>query len=272
MKDATERLRTLMAEGEALTYRTFSRKSIHGYPEAFNPEWLTWVARVGTVLSKLFGPSSAPIDLLKAAKEIELIGWGSDRFELAKSYFVGALSAGMKLVEDGDAEYLGGRVTTAPGRLSTKVFVVHGHDDRAKTELEIILRELGLEPVVLHRQADRGQTLIEKFEANSDVGYAFILLTPDEVAYLKSQESSPDADRVKEKRARPNVIFEFGYFVGKLGRDRVCCLHTGGVSLPSDLAGLVYKAYTHQVEELGLSIVRELAAAGYDVSLKRDAG
>ncbi|HSS48379.1 MAG TPA: nucleotide-binding protein [Thermoanaerobaculia bacterium] len=272
MKDAIARLKALMAEGEGLTYSTFARINKRGYPESFKPEWLTWVARVETLLSRLFGPGAAPMDLLKSAKEVELIGWDSDHFELAKSYFVGALFAGIKLLEDGDAEDLGGRATTAPGSLGTKVFVVHGHDDRAKTELEILIRELGLEPIVLHRQADRGQTLIEKFEANSDVGYAFILLTPDEVAYLKSQESSSDADRIKEKRARPNVIFEFGYFVGKLGRGRVCCLHTGGVTLPSDLAGLVYKAYTDHVEELGLSIVRELTAAGYDVRFSRDAG
>ena len=91
-------------------------------------------------------------------------------------------------------------------------------------------------------------------------------------SYLRSQENFSDADRIKEKRSRPNVIFEFGYFVGKLGRGRVCCLHTGGVILPSDLSGLVYKAYSKHVEELGLSIVRELTAAGYDLTFKRDAG
>jgi predicted nucleotide-binding protein len=272
MKDANERLSALVAESEGLSYRNFARMSENEYPASFKPEWLTWVARVETLLSRLFGRDSAPMDLLKSAKEIPLIGWGSDHFDLAKSYFVGALAVGIKLIEDGEGEDLGGRATTAPGNLGTKVFVVHGHDERSKTELEALLRELRLEPIVLHRQADRGQTLIEKFEANSDVGYAFILLTPDEVAYLRSQEDSPDPDRVKERRARPNVIFEFGFFVGKLGRSRVCCLHTGSVSLPSDLAGLVYKPYKEHVEELGLGIVRELTAAGYNVSLKRDAG
>lgn len=65
-----------------------------------------------------------------------------------------------------------------------KVFVVHGRDEVAKTGLEVFLHEIGLEPIVLHRQADEGLTIIEKFEKHSDVGYAFILLTPDEVAYL----------------------------------------------------------------------------------------
>jgi predicted nucleotide-binding protein with TIR-like domain len=101
-------------------------------------------------------------------------------------------------------------------RRTNKVFVVHGRDDAAKTALEVFLRELGLDPIVLHRQADEGQTVIEKFERNSNVGYAFILLTPDEVAYLAEEETKPDAERKKEKRARPNVIFEFGYWSAPL--------------------------------------------------------
>lgn len=149
---------------------------------------------------------------------------------------------------------------------SKKVFVVHGHDDKAKSNLEIFLREIGLEPVVLHRQADEGLTVIEKFEKHSDVGYAFILLTPDEVAYLKSEESKDDKDRVKEFRARPNVIFEFGYFVGKLGRSKVCCLYTGDVALPSDVSGMIYKKFTNSIEEVAYSVIKDLKASGYEIA------
>lgn len=146
-----------------------------------------------------------------------------------------------------------------------KVFVVHGHDEIAKTNLEIFLREIGLEPVVLHRQADEGLTIIEKFEKHSDVGYAFILLTPDEIAYIKADESKEDSERKKESRARPNVIFEFGYFVGKLGRSRVCCLYTGDVSLPSDVSGMIYKRFTNNIEEVAYSIMKDLKASGYEI-------
>lgn len=149
---------------------------------------------------------------------------------------------------------------------SRKVFIVHGRDEVAKTSLEVFVREIGLEPVVLHRQADEGMTIIEKFERHSDVGYAFILLTPDEVAYLAEEEAKADTDRKKERRARPNVIFEFGYFVGKLGRSKVCCLYTGGVSLPSDVSGMIYKSYTSNVEEVGYAIQKDLKAAGYKLS------
>ncbi|MGS0743165.1 TIR domain-containing protein [Glaciimonas sp. GG7] len=149
---------------------------------------------------------------------------------------------------------------------SRKVFVVHGRDEVAKTNLEIFLHEIGLEPVVLHRQADEGQTVIEKFEKHSDVGYAFILLTPDEIAYLKDEDIKPDELRQKEYRARPNVLFEFGYFVGKLGRPNVCCLYTGNVTLPSDVHGMIYKKFNINIEEIAYGITKDLKAAGYTLS------
>lgn len=154
--------------------------------------------------------------------------------------------------------------TTSPR--SKKVFVVHGHDEVAKTGLEVFLHEIGLEPIVLHRQADQGLTVIEKFEKHSDVGYAFILLTPDEVAYLVADDPKPDTDRKKELRARPNVIFEFGYFVGKLGRSKVCCVYTGDVSLPSDVNGMIYKRYEKSIEEVAYSVIKDLKASGYGVA------
>lgn len=153
-----------------------------------------------------------------------------------------------------------------PTGRNKKVFVVHGRDELAKTSLEVFLHEIGLEPIVLHRQADEGLTVIEKFEKCADVGYAFILLTPDEVAYLVSEEGRPDAERTKERRARPNVIFEFGYFVGKLGRSRVCCVYTGDVALPSDVHGMIYKRYERSVEEVAYGIMKDLKASGYDVA------
>jgi predicted nucleotide-binding protein len=149
--------------------------------------------------------------------------------------------------------------------VTNRVFIVHGHDEVSKSELEIFLREVGLEPIVLHRQADQGRTIIEKFEQHSDVSYAFILLTPDEVAHLKSDENKPDSERKVENRARQNVIFEFGYFVGKLGRSKVCCLYTGDVTLPSDVSGVIYKRFINKISEVAYEIIKELKASGYHI-------
>ncbi|OZC35705.1 nucleic acid-binding protein [Marinobacter vinifirmus] len=157
--------------------------------------------------------------------------------------------------------------TNPAAAITKKVFVVHGHDEVAKTNLEIFLREIGLDPIVLHRQADEGLTIIEKFEKHSDVGYAFILLTPDEVAYGANEDGKPDQERTKELRARPNVVFEFGYFVGKLGRSRTCCLYTGDVTLPSDISGMIYKKYSASIEEVAYGIIKDLRAVGYELTV-----
>jgi predicted nucleotide-binding protein len=147
-----------------------------------------------------------------------------------------------------------------------RIFIVHGHDEALKNETEIFLREIGLEPIILHRQPDQGQTLIEKFEKYGDVSYAFVLLTPDDMGYPKEEEAKKDADRKKEPRARQNVVFELGYFVGRLGRKRVCCLYAPGVVLPTDFSGILYKKVTQNLESVAYELTKELKAAG--VTLK----
>ena len=266
MEDANKRISALLEEGESFTYENFSSKSEYGYPDVYVPAWVAWTTRVRSLLQKIFGKGSAPYEMLDAGDRVHVLGNDRDKFELAKSYFMGALEAALSILEEDTFDELGPH-TSAPRDFGKRVFIVHGHDDAAKSELEVFVSQLGLEPVVLHREPDQGRTIIEKFEQHSDVGFAFVLLTPDEVAYLRAQEGLPDEKRVKEYRARPNVIFEFGYFVGRLGRGRVCCLHTGNVTMPSDLDGLLYKPFRETIEEAGYSIIRELQAAGYEISL-----
>ena len=158
--------------------------------------------------------------------------------------------------------------STSPA-MSNKIFIVHGHDQELKNDAERFVHSVGLVPIVLHRQVDSGNTIIEKFEKHSDVGYAIILLTPDEIAYSNEQHILEDNKRSKEWRARPYVIFEFGYFAAKLGRRRVCCLHKGEVVIPSDLQGLVYKKIVNSVDEQAMPIIRELMAAGYKITLSQ---
>ena len=145
-----------------------------------------------------------------------------------------------------------------------KVFVVHGWDKFSRADLVAILKGVEIEPIVLSQQADRGMTIIEKFERYADdAGYAFVLLTPDEISYAAEEEEKPDSERNKENRARPNAIFELGYFIGKLGRDRVCCLYKGNLILPNDIQGLLYKHYNNTVEEIEAEIYKELKIAGF---------
>lgn len=269
MNKTIDILNELIRKGEEFNYYNFcSSRGEYGYPESYSEEWIIWLSRTETFINAKFGEVSVPAKTLKSGLGYRLLGNGEDKFTNAKTLILSALKSAKLSIKDDVLPEVGKVEVNEEGvPRSNKVFIVHGHDEKAKQELELFLTELGLDPVVLHRQADQGQTIIEKFERHSDVGYAFIMMTPDEMAYLSSERDMPESERTIELRARPNVIFEFGFFVGKLGRARVCCLYTGSVSLPSDLGGLVYKQYANSIEESGYSIIKELKAAGYNVQV-----
>lgn len=121
-----------------------------------------------------------------------------------------------------------------------KVFIVHGHDGEMKQEVANVLLKLRLEPIILHEQPDEGKTIIEKFETHSDVDFAIILLSPDDFAY--PCKATPKEGKY---RARQNVIMELGYFIAKLGRNRVVTLYrtNNNLEIPSDYLGVLYKPY-----------------------------
>lgn len=265
MEKAIEQLTILIESGDKFTYENFSEKGQYGYPSSLTPEWVAWKTRCNSIILKLFGSGSPQDKAIETALRVHVIGNGPDKFEQCKGYIIGTLKSAIDVLHNDIFHELIDNKAEAPGMLSNKVFVVHGHDEVAKSSLEIFLSEIGLEPIVLHRQPDEGQTIIEKFEKHSDVGYAFILLTPDDISYLKSEEDLPEDQRKKEYRARPNVIFEFGFFVGRLGRSRVCCLYTGEVTLPSDVNGMIYKQFNKKIDEVAYSIIKDLKAAGYSL-------
>jgi predicted nucleotide-binding protein len=261
----SDRVRVLVEQGREFTYDNFSTKGEYGYPTALTSAFVAWRTRVENQLRHYFAENSAPIRVLTSASQVRVLGNGLDKFDHMMGFYLGALEAAADILEDDQFDELG---SSAPAlnrdpSVSNRVFVVHGHDEAAKASLEVFLTEIGLEPVVLHRKPDEGQTIIEKFEAHSDVGYAFVLLTPDDVAYPASDDAAPEEERRKEFRARPNVIFELGFFVGRLGRPRVCCLYKGSVLLPSDISGILYKKFTNSVEEVAYGIIKELKAVGY---------
>ncbi|GGJ90134.1 hypothetical protein GCM10010123_19940 [Pilimelia anulata] len=144
--------------------------------------------------------------------------------------------------------------------LGTDVFIVHGHDGETKVAVARFLSKLlGREPVILHEQADRGRTIIEKFEAHANnVGSAIVLLTGD--------DEGGAVGRPPQRRARQNVVLELGFFLAKLGRERVVILHEPGVELPSDILGVLYVP----LDAGGAwrnAVARELQAAGMQVDL-----
>ena len=131
-----------------------------------------------------------------------------------------------------------------------KIFIVHGHDEGLKYELkDFIQNELKIgKPIILHEQPSHGRTIIEKFEkVTNSIDLVFVLLTPDDNA-----KAVNDIDY--KVRARQNVIFEMGYFMGKLSRTSsiIYLLFKGNLEIPSDISGLIYFDITN-----GLSSVKE---------------
>jgi predicted nucleotide-binding protein len=138
----------------------------------------------------------------------------------------------------------------------SKIFVVHGHDDGGREGVARFLEKIGLTAIILAEQPNRGRTIIEKFvDCAREVGFAVVLLTPDDLG-------GTAADEAQKSRARQNVIFELGYFVGSLGRGRACLLRKGEVEIPSDLYGVVYTTMDSG-NGWKIELARELKAAGF---------
>ena len=149
-----------------------------------------------------------------------------------------------------------------PSISGDKIFIVHGHDNGLKNEVARFLEKLKLTPIILHEQASEGETIIEKIERYSNVGFGIVLYTPCDKGGLAN-----DGAELKY-RARQNVIFEHGYLIGKLERKNVCALVKNDVEKPNDISGVVYVSY----DESGawkIEIAKELKAAGYNIDFNK---
>jgi predicted nucleotide-binding protein len=150
-----------------------------------------------------------------------------------------------------------------PKKPSRKVFIVHGHDDGTKETVARFVEAIGYQAVILHEQASKGQTVIEKIEANKDVDFAIVLLTPDDVGSAAGGELKP--------RARQNVILELGYFIAHLKRSHVVALMRDDIEVPSDFSGVIYISLDTRGAWKSLLAV-EMKSAGLDIDLNKAAG
>ena len=136
------------------------------------------------------------------------------------------------------------------------VFIVHGHNETHRFELQKLLFGMGLRPIVLVEQDDRGLTIVEKFEYYaSSCSFSFILMTPDDKA-------GGGSDVESRWRARQNVIMELGWFMARLGRERVIILYTGELEIPSDILGVVYLQFKENIAEVESRIRQRLKGVG----------
>jgi predicted nucleotide-binding protein len=143
------------------------------------------------------------------------------------------------------------------------VFLVHGHDEGAKHAVARFLEQIGVTPVILQEQINRGMTVIEKFEDfASRAGFAVILMTPDDIGHPVGKEGE------KKVRPRQNVVLELGYFVAKLGRAKTLVITKGDVEMPSDVFGLVYEPMDKN-DGWKMRLARELKAAGFSIDMNK---
>ncbi len=143
---------------------------------------------------------------------------------------------------------------------TSQVFIVHGQDDSTKTEVARFIEKLGFEPIILHEQANLGQTIIEKIEHHTNVGFGIVLYTPCDMGAKKGDEIN------LKGRARQNVVFEHGYLIGKIGRKNVSALVKGNVETPNDISGVVY---IQMENEWKINLAKELKSSGFSVDMNK---
>lgn len=238
-----------------------------------DPEFTAWYTKTARFLAKKYGEDS-----------VELTQFGNIRFsprawsEMNKTFaFVSVCNEGLKkakailevYLEELYEECVEEQISNASESTNEciidnvlvnykKVFIVHGHNGELKEAVARLIERQGIEAIILHEQANLGNTIIEKFERNSDVGAAVCLFTADDLGRAKT--GSTDC-----KRARQNVVFEAGYFIGKLGRKNVIIIADPDVEIPSDMQGIVYAGS----ENWQFSVLKELKAMGFDIDFNK---
>lgn len=163
------------------------------------------------------------------------------------------------------------------------VFIVHGQNEKTKDQVEEYISSIGYNPIILHKQANLGKTLIEKVEHYGErSSFAIILFTGDDLSckyfpppfqsnqFLNKKSLNQSDQKMHEyhnqilnslkKRARQNVVFEFGYFIGLLGRERVIMLYENEVELPSDVEGFIHIKLDHNWKEELLKEIKAISS------------
>jgi hypothetical protein len=137
------------------------------------------------------------------------------------------------------------QTTGVPQGGCTKVYIVGEKGDPLREQLSQFIKEIGLEEIALDRE--RGKMLaLDKLQERPDIRYAFFILNMDDLAY---------------------AMFEIGHFVGKLGNNHVCVLHMTDVNFPKGVPGVSIRPIVVKLEEASFSVIKDLKAAGYKVSI-----
>ena len=228
---------------------------------SWDPRFQAWKTKAERYLAYKYGKES--IEYQRFIGTRFTLGAYSSR--TPHSAFIEACQRGLKTCQVTFQAYLDEMLeddlSEAPAKSPasfSKVFIVHGHDSALRESVARIIEKQDIEAIILSEQANKGRTIIEKFEDYGDVSGAICLFTADDVGKAKGK-----ADEMP--RARQNVVFETGYFMGKLGRDHIVLLADKGVEMPSDLSGVVHT----NTDKWTVALLQELKAMGYAVDFNK---
>lgn len=242
-----EKLKSIVDEADSLSKKEVRWK---------NPEVQAWYSKTERWLVKYYGDPSQEINSFRKINFQSMLIDVRQDILACKSGLKQAHAILLTYFEDFEDDT---EITNVNNSVDfSRVFIVHGHDGELKESIARMIEKQGIVPIILSEQANQGRTVIEKFEDYTDVGGAICLFTADDLGRAKESENDTC-------RARQNVVFEAGYFMGKLGRDHVIMLADKGVEIPSDLAGVVYT----DTNNWQVDMLKELKAIGYNVDLNK---
>lgn len=254
MKTDYQKLKEIIDEIDVLIGKSITKTS---------PEFQAWHTKAERFLSKKYGVDSIELNRFSDSKFSSQ--WYFDNYEPIVKCKEGLMATKLTF-EEYLKEMQEETERTPEIQQSTtydKVFIVHGHDGELKEAVARIIEKQGIEAIILSEKVNQGRTIIEKFENYSNVAGAVCLFTADDVGNKKSEAENTEPSF--NPRARQNVVFETGFFMGQLGRDHVVILADKGVEMPSDLSGVVYT----NTANWQFDLIKELNAMGYTVDANK---
>ena len=259
--EARNRISNALGQISQLSY--FNRRS---------PEFMRWRRSTEIAISNTFGDNSRHTqefyDISFSPSRV-ITGMDNSVYVRAYERGLGETKALLESMVEEIEEYWPDEISTrafsetppiTERQVSNRIFVVHGRDDGTRNTIARFLENLELEPVILQELPSEGRTVIEKFEDHSGVDFAVVLCTPDDVGALDSERDN------FRSRPRQNVVLELGFFLGTLGRNRVCALLDGDMDMPSDYGGVLY-ILLDDSRGWKLTLARELRAAGMTIDM-----
>lgn len=127
----------------------------------------------------------------------------------------------------------------------TQVLVLSSSESEFQNHLTALLKEIGIEGIVFQR-GTAADAIVGFLEQYPTVKYAYYLYNPEDIN---------------------SAMFELGYLIGKVGSNRVCCIHHKDETPPKGIPGISYKEVVVKLEEISFSLIKDLKAAGYTVTL-----